>query len=181
LSGATQVSQWYAAYTKHNHERKVAAFLSQKEVEVFLPLYLSVRQWKDRKKRLSLPIFPGYVFFRLPLDKRATVLGTPGVFFIVESGGKASPIPVQDIQSMQIMMNSQAAIAPHPFLHTGDRVRITRGPLEGVVGILQRMKSQYRLVLCVEALRQAIAVEIDSADVEKSSDPLAKAASGPYS
>jgi len=160
-------ARWYAVYTKHQHERKSADLLARKGIEVYLPLYRCVRQWQDRKKKLVLPLFPGYVFFRSTLSDRTEILGTPGVFFIVTSAGRACPIPDQDIHSLQTMTNSQAVIEPHPFLHSGDLVRIRRGPLAGVRGILTRLKNQDRLVLCVELLRKAVSVEVDVWDVEK--------------
>ena len=160
-------ARWYAAYTKHQHERKCADLLTRRGVEVYLPLYRCVRQWQDRRKKLALPLFPGYVFFRSTLSNRIEILSTPGVFFIVASAGRASSIPDQDIHSLRTMTNSQAIIEPHPFLHSGDLVRIRRGPLAGVRGILTRLKNQDRLVLCVELLRKAVSVEVNVWDVEK--------------
>jgi len=160
-------AHWYAAYTKHQHEKKSADLLAQKGIESYLPLYLSIRQWRDRKKKLALPLFPGYVFFRSTLNRRFDVLNTPGIFFIVESGGRACPIPDEDIESIRILTNSQAVIEPHVYLHSGDAVEIRRGPLMGVRGILTRVKNRHRVVICVDPLRKAVSVEIDLADVEK--------------
>lgn len=159
--------RWYAIYTKHHHEKKSADLLARKGIEAYLPLYRSVRQWQDRKKKLDVPLFPGYVFIRSTLENRTEILGTPGVFFIVASVGQSCWIPDQDIESMRTMTKSRALIEPHPFLRSGDYVRIRRGPLEGVQGILTRVKNQDRVVLCVELLRKAVSVEIVITDVEK--------------
>lgn len=159
--------RWYALYTKHHHEKKSADLLARKGIEAYLPLYSSLRQWRDRRKRLEVPLFPGYVFIRSTLENRTEILGTPGVFFIVASGGQSCWIPDHDIESMQTMTKSRGLIEPHPFLRSGDYVRIHRGPLAGVRGILTRVKNQDRIVLCVELLRKAVSVEIVITDVER--------------
>lgn len=157
---------WYAAYTKHQHEKACADLLSQKSIEVYLPLYRSVRRWKDRKKIIALPLFPSYVFFRSAADGRLEILKTPGVFFIVGNSTGPSAIAGQDIEAMRIMTGSGLAIRPHPYLKSGERVRIKYGPLANLRGILTRVSQQNRVVVCVEPLKQAVSVEVGIDDVE---------------
>lgn len=157
---------WYAVYTKHQHEKKCADLLKQKSIEVYLPLYESTRRWQDRKKVLSLPLFPSYVFLWSNLEARLNILNTPGVFFIVGNTRGACPVADADIASMKAMTNSRLPIEPHPVLRSGDRVRIRRGPLAGVQGILARVNNQDRLVLSIEPLQRAVSVEVNIADVE---------------
>jgi len=157
---------WYAAYTKHQHEKRSAHLLTQKGVDTYLPLYQSTRRWQDREKTLELPLFPGYVFFRSLLYNRIEILKTPGVFFIVESAGRACPIPNADIDSIRKIAASRAPIEPHPFLKSGDLVEIIRGPLAGVRGVLSRVKNRVRVVVCVDLLQKAVAVETNLADLE---------------
>jgi transcription antitermination factor NusG len=164
-------ARWYAVYTKHQHEKKCADLLVRKSVETYLPLYQSVRRWQDRKKLIALPLFPSYVFVRSTLETRSEILSTPGVFFIVGVAGRACAIPDQDVESMRTMTTSRARIEPHPFLKSGEHVRIFRGPLTGVHGILSRANNKDRVVLCVEPLQKAVSVEVDMADVEKVSGP----------
>src|SRR5208282_5362797 len=159
-------SSWWAVYTRHQHEKAVAQVLSTKGFEVFLPLYDCVRRWKDRNKTLSLPLFPCYVFVRGGLNRRLQVVTTPGIHTILYSGERLAFIPNDEIDSIRKAVNSPTRVEPHPFLRCGDKVRVTRGSLEGVVGILVRKKSLFRLVLSVEMLAQSVSVEIDSADVE---------------
>lgn len=158
---------WFAVYTKHQHERKSAELLERKGFEVFLPLYKSVAQWTDRRKTLLQPLFPSYVFLRTTMESKAEIVRTPGVFFLVESAGHACRIPELEIESIRTLIRSKAHLAPHPYLERGDRVRILAGPLAGLVGILTRVKNQYRVVLSVEALRKGVSVEIDIASVER--------------
>src|SRR5208282_417281 len=91
-------SAWCALYTRHQHEKTVAGMLSVKGFEVFLPLYDSVRRWKDRKKMLSLPLFPGYVFVRGGVNRRLQILTTPGVHMILCNGEHVAIIPEIEIQ-----------------------------------------------------------------------------------
>jgi len=159
-------STWWAVYTRHQHEKVVAEMLTTKGFEVFLPLYESIRRWKDRSKILSLPLFPCYVFVRGGLDRRLQVVTTPGIHNILYTGDQIALIPEGEVNAIRVAVSSPVRIEPHPFLRCGEKVRVTRGSLEGVVGILLRKKSLYRLVLSVEMLAQSVAVEIDAADVE---------------
>jgi transcription antitermination factor NusG len=158
---------WWALYTRHQHEKMVADHLEAKGLEAFLPLYESVRNWKDRKKTISLPFFPGYVFVRGGLNCRLQIVTTPGVYAILCSGERIATIPEVEIQAIQRTVLGNLKAEPHPFLNCGDRVRVVRGSLEGVTGILIRKKNLSRLILSVETLKQSIAVEIDAADVER--------------
>lgn len=156
---------WCAVYTRHQHEASVSEMLQTKGFEVFLPLYSSLRRWKDRKKLLSLPLFPCYVFVRGVLERRLPVLTTPGVHMIINCGERVATIPDEEIEAIRRTVEGQFRVEPHPFLRCGERVRVVRGSLEGVEGVLTRKKNLYRLVLSVEMLAQSVAVEIDAMDV----------------
>jgi transcription antitermination factor NusG len=140
--------------------------LTAKGFEVFLPLYESVRRWKDRKKLLSLPLFPCYVFVRGGLDRRLPVVTTPGVHMILTHGEKVAVIPQDEIEAIRRTVDGTYRVEPHPYLKVGERVRVIRGSLEGVEGVLLRKKNVCRLVLSVAMVAQSVAVEIDAADVE---------------
>lgn len=159
-------SSWWAIYTRHQHEKAVAQVLATKGFDVFLPLYDSVRRWKDRSKMLSLPLFPCYVFVRGGMNRRLHVLTTPGVHTILYNGDRIATIPKGEIEAIQKAVHSPCRVEPHPFLRCGETVRVIRGSLEGVKGVLVRKKSLYRLVLSVDMLAQSVAVEIDAVDVE---------------
>jgi transcription antitermination factor NusG len=158
---------WYVAYTKHQHEKSVAALLSKKGFDVLLPLYRSAHKWKDRMQTVELPVFPCYVFLQMSLERKLAVLQTPGIFWLVGSAGNAEVVPDSDIESIRKVTASAAVFEPHPFLKSGDRVRVVEGPMAGVEGILTRVKNRYRVVLAVDLLQQALAVEIDITAVER--------------
>jgi transcription antitermination factor NusG len=157
---------WWALYTRHQHEKVVAEMLAAKQFEVFLPLYDSVRRWKDRKKVISLPLFPGYVFVRGGYGRRLEVVTTPGIHMVLTNGDRVATIPEDEIQAIRRTVEGNFRVEPHPFLKCGERVRVTRGSLRGVEGILVRKKNLYRLVLSVDMLAQSVGVEIDASDVE---------------
>lgn len=157
---------WWAVYTRHQHEKTLAEMLSLKGLEVFLPLYESQRRWRDRKKLISLPLFPCYLFVRGSLNQKLKVLTTPGVHMILHRGQEIAVLPDEEIESIQRAVNGAGAVEPHPYLKCGTHVRVIRGSLEGVTGILVRKKNKFRLVLSVDMLAQSVAIEVDAVDVE---------------
>jgi transcription antitermination factor NusG len=158
--------RWYAAYTCANHERRVQGQLEHRSVESFLPLYRSVRRWKDRRVLLDLPLFPGYIFVRLALRDRLRVLQIPSVVRLVGFNGIPAPLPDQDIESLRGALRQQLRAEPHPYLTIGKRVRILRGPLEGREGILVRRKANLRVILSIDLIVRSIVVDVDAVDVE---------------
>ncbi len=158
---------WYAIYTRHNHEKTVAQILTNKGLEIFLPLYATAHRWKDRTKLLSLPLFPCYVFLKGGLDRRLDIVTTPGFYALVSSAGRPATIPPNEIETIRRAVKSGARVNPHPFLKCGERVRVKCGPLTGAEGILVRKKNLCRLVISVEMLGKAVAVEVDAFLVEK--------------
>src|SRR5258708_28596954 len=101
-------ANWYALYTRHQHEKTVAESLSNNGIEVFLPTYSAIRQWKDRTKLLLLPLFPSYVFLHGGLHRRVNVLSTPAVYSLVSICSHPAAIPETEIEP-----DSQAATSNH--------------------------------------------------------------------
>lgn len=165
-SGIPDASSWWAVYTRHQHEKVVAEMLCAKRFEVFLPLYESTRRWKDRRMVLSLPLFPCYLFVRGGLDRKLQVVTTPGIHMILYRGEHVAIIPDREMEAIQRAMSGPCNVEPHPFLKCGTRVRVIRGPLEGVEGILIRKKNLFRLILSVDMLAQSVSVEVHASDVE---------------
>jgi transcription antitermination factor NusG len=157
---------WCAVYTRHQHEKSIGEMLEAKGFEIFLPLYESTRRWKDRRKVLSLPLFPCYVFVRGAHERRLPVLTTPGVHMIISRGERVATVPEEEIEAIRRTVEGPFSVEPHPFLRCGERVRVVRGSLEGLEGVLTRKKNLYRLVLSVDMLAQSVSVEVDALDVE---------------
>jgi transcription antitermination factor NusG len=159
---------WYVAWTSANHEKHIAEQLRLRKVEHFLPLYTSVRRWKDRRVTLELPLFSGYVFVRLALRDRLQVLQVPGVAKLVGFNGTPAALPPEEIEALRANLASGVRIEPHPYLIVGRRVRVKNGPLAGMQGILLKKKNRARFVVSVELIQRSIAVEMDEADLEHS-------------
>jgi len=159
---------WYAAHTHSNFEKRVAAELMLKRVDVYLPLFHEMHRWKDRYKNVAIPLFPGYVFVRIP-DSGASqmaVLRTQGIVRILGSAGRIERIPEVEIDSIRRLVSAEVSCRPHPFLREGSAVRVKRGPLKDLEGLLVRFKGGTRLVLSINLLSRSVSTEIDSSDVE---------------
>jgi len=162
---ALSVSRWYAAYTCTNHERRVAQQLAERQVENFLPLYRSVRRWKDRRKELQLALFPGYVFVRMDVANRLRVLQLPGVVSLVSFGGVPAPLPDTEIEGLRNGLMNEGQVLSHPYLAVGRRVRIVDGPFSGIEGIVVRRKDKVRVVLSISLIQRSVAIEVSESDI----------------
>jgi transcription antitermination factor NusG len=162
---------WYAIYTRYQHEKTVARILTSKGFETFLPLYSAAHNWKDRTKIVSLPLFPCYVFLKGGIERRLDIVTTPGIHALVSNAGHPAAISHAEIDGIRRAIESGVPIEPHPLLKCGDWVRVKSGALEGIQGILVRRKNLYRLVLSVEMLGKAASVEIDALIIERFSGP----------
>jgi transcriptional antiterminator NusG len=158
--------EWFALWTRSRHEKLVRDQLQQKQVEVFLPSIMKWSRWKDRKKQIEWPLFPGYCFARFDASDRLPILKCEGVVTIVGTEGYPSPIPPIEIESIRQLIDSELAFDPCPLIKEGTMVEVKAGPLKGVVGRLVRKGSHARLVLSVDLIGQAVSVEVDAADVK---------------
>jgi transcription antitermination factor NusG len=163
---APNAPHWYALYTMPRHEKRVALQLGRHSIDYFLPLYETVHRWKNKRARLELPLFPSYLFVRIPREGRVEVLQLPGVHYLVNIDGKPIAISDREIQVLQIIVSSRLRVAAQPYLAIGRRVRVKAGPLQGSEGILVRHKNNFRVVLSMDLIMRSVAVDVDLADVE---------------
>ncbi len=163
---ALQKGNWYALYTCPRHEKCVAEQIEQRRFPCFLPLYRSVRRWKDRRKELELALFPGYVFVRMALQNRLQILELPGVVRLVSFNGQPAVVPAEQIEALQDRLSGARNIEPHPYLRTGRRVRVKHGAMAGLEGIIVRRKDRCRVVFSIDLIMRSVAVEVDEADLE---------------
>jgi transcription antitermination factor NusG len=152
---------WYAIRVKSNRERIVSTALKQRDIEEFLPAYQTSRVWSDRVKSIEAPLFPGYVFCRMDIRRRLPVLQIPGVVGFVGNGREPLPVEDNEIAGLQAISKAGVLAAPWPFLQAGQRVRIERGSLRDVEGLLIEVKNQHRLVISITLLQRSVAVELD--------------------
>lgn len=158
--------RWFALWTRSRHEQVVREQLEQKGVEAFLPTVTRWSRWKDRKKKIDWPLFPGYCFARFNPRERLPVLKCMGVVNIISFEGEPAPIPEHEIYGIRQLVESDLAYDPCPLIREGEMVEVKSGPLKGVVGRLLRKGAHARLVLSVDLIGQAVSVEVDAADVK---------------
>ena len=156
------MKKWIAIYTKSRHEQIVVNELSKKDIESFCPMFKEKRQWSDRKKWVHFPLFRSYVFARIHLKENIFVLQTIGVNKIVKFQNKISIIPDQVINDIKNIVDGGYKIQQVDYFIKGDEVSVVSGPLKGVNGIIQDLKGDSRLIMKVEAIRQAFSIEISS-------------------
>ena len=159
------LAAWYAIWTRSRHEQVVREQLERKGVEAFLPTITKWSRWKDRKKKVDWPLFPGYCFARFDSRDRLPVVKCTGVVNIVAFDGEIVPIPDFEIEGIRRLVESDLQFDPCPFIREGAMVEVVHGPLRGVVGRLLRKGAHARLVLAVDLIGQAVSVEVDAADV----------------
>lgn len=160
------LQEWFAIYTTPRHEKKVTEHLALRNIETFLPLYASMRKWKNGcKVRVALPLFPGYLFVRVSRQERVRVLQAPGVLWFVGVAGEPTPLLGSEIDTLRVGVLAFNC-EPHPYLVVGEKARIRKGPLEGLEGVLVRKKGGFRVVISLELIRKSVAIEVDAMDVE---------------
>lgn len=160
------MSRWFAVYTLPRHEKRLVHHFTARHIEYFLPLYRTFRKWKGCSRvTLELPLFPGYIFVRIPRREKVKVLEVPGVLSIAGSGREPIPLPDVEIEALRNGI-ALGKIEPHPYLAVGERVRVHAGPMAGLEGVLIRIKNSFRVVVTLSMIMQSVAVELDIDDVE---------------
>jgi transcription antitermination factor NusG len=158
--------RWYAAYTRSRHEKTVAEQLRNKGIEAFLPLYETVRRWKNGNHWVQLPLFPGYAFARFALADRLSVLKVPGVVRLVGFNGMPAALADEEVEGLRQALASGISAEPHPYLTKGRQVRITAGPLAGREGVLVRRQGTVRVVLSIDLIQRSVLVDVASEALE---------------
>ena len=162
------VKYWYAVYVRSHNEKKVNQLFEQKGVESSLPLIKTTRKWSDRKKKVEVPLFRGYVFVRLDIDKdKLNILQTDGVVKFIGIRNEPSRIPDEEIYWIQMMVEESNTVQNEKEIPIGQKVRVTAGPFKGVEGVLMRSGNQSRLVVVIESIMNAFSVEINPNYLEK--------------
>ncbi len=161
-------SFWFAVQTRPRHEKKVNLDLREKGIHSFLPLHREKRNWSDRQQWIELPLFSQYVFVRVPTtgESRTRVLQTRGIVQFVGVPGRGTPIPDQQIESLQAIADHRIPVTPYEFLRIGKRVRIRGGALNGLEGVLAAIKNDRSLVISVDLIQKSVAIRIEGFEVE---------------
>ena len=164
-TGRTDGAPWYAIHTRSRHEKSVHGELCRHGVEAFLPTVARWSRWRDRRRRIDWPLFPGYCFARFDTTSLLSVLKCSGVVSVVSTGGHPAPISAHEIEGIRKLVSSNLEYDPCPFIKEGTMVQVVAGPLRGVIGRLVRKGARARLILSVDLIGQAVSVEVDAADI----------------
>jgi transcription termination/antitermination protein NusG len=157
---------WFAVWTRSRHEHVVREQIHSHGLEAFLPTITKWSRWKDRRKKIDWPLFPGYCFARFDPAERLSILKCTGVVSIVSIDGEPAAIPDLEIESIRRLVTSELQYDPCPLIQEGSMVEVIHGPLKGIVGRLIRKGAHARLILAVDLIGQAVSVEVDAADVK---------------
>lgn len=162
------VENWYAVQTRARHEKVVAQRLCEKGVTIFYPTVTEVHRWSDRKKAVELPLFGCYLFAKImpSNEDRQKVLRVDSVLSLVGTDRMGTPIPNEQIDAVRLLVKEKLPYSCHPYLKTGQRVRIRSGALDGLEGILLQRKGDSKLIISVDAMQRSLAVQVDGYNVE---------------
>ena len=162
--------KWYAVHTRSRFEQKVYDGILGKSIEVFLPRMQVMSRRKDRRKKILVPLLPGYVFVHTNLDPEEylNILKTVGVVRLIGFEGKPIPARDEEITSLMILNGTDRTVQNRSFMNTGDRVMVMEGPLKGLIGFYLRHKGQGdKVVISIELLRRSLEVDIEDWALEK--------------
>jgi len=162
--------RWYALHARSRHEDVVFRGLRRKSIEAFLPKIQVMSRRKDRRKRIYVPLLPGYVFVHTDLDPYHywDIIKTYGVVRMIGVKGKPVPVKEEEMASLQVLDGTDRTVRNQAYMKTGDRIMIMEGPLKGLTGFYLRHKGRSdKVVVSIELLQRSLAVEIENWSVEK--------------
>ena len=159
--------KWYALYTRPRHEKKILDTLIEKDINAFLPMIEETRQWKDRRKKVKVPLFRSYVFVQIELKDRFNTLQTHGVVKLISFGGKPAAIPDWQIEQLKRVIEYPDTLKLEIYLREGDWVEVTSGPFKGIRGIFRELRGENRIVINIDGIFQSASFVIDKSIVEK--------------
>lgn len=156
---------WYALRTRARHEKKVAERIKEKGITCYVPLKSVLRRWSDRNKLVVEPLFTCYVFVHLALRNRFAALETDGVLYLVSFNGIPAPIPHNQIDAIERVLANNSDVQSADYFTRGQKVEVVSGPLRGLRGTMITIQNNNKLVICIDAVRQAMAVQIHPGEV----------------
>lgn len=159
------VQTWLALQTRPRNEKKVDYLLSQKGYECLTPTYRHRRKWSDRTVEIDLPLFPTYVFCRLSSSALGKAISTSGVIRIVGFSGKPAEVTVEEIEALQVLMQSRLLREPWKYIANGTLVLVETGPLTGVQGVIHQDENYRRLVISITLLQRSVAIQLDESTI----------------
>lgn len=157
---------WYALYTMVRHEKVVENALKKKDIKTFLPLRTTINRWSDRKKEVSTPLFPGYIFIHAGWEDISKSLNTRSVVRVLGNSDGPVPIPDMQIEGIRVLIENKINFDAHPLINVGREVVVSNGPLEGFTGKVIEKRGNYKLILSLDLIKRSVSAEVDINDVE---------------
>ena len=154
--------QWIVVRSKPRSEKVAHSELVKKNIEAYLPLLKERRKWSDRKKWVEFPLFSSYLFARIDIKDSIFVLQTQGVNTIVKFGKQIAIVQNSVIKAIRLAMEGGYQLEPVEYFVEGNRVEVVAGPMKGVKGIVAKLKGQNRLIIKIDAIQQALSIQIES-------------------
>src|ERR1035437_10666125 len=130
------VKKWYALYTRPRHEFKAEVQLNSVSVENYLPTFTTLKKWSDRKKKVTSPLFRGYIFIHSNEKERFLAVEQKAIVRTICFNGKPSAIPDWQIESLKKMLTEPFDIIISDKIETGTKVKIIDGPFRDVIGVV---------------------------------------------
>lgn len=154
---------WHALYVKSRTEKKVGELLKAKQIETFVPLLKTMKQWSDRKKMVELPLLNGYIFVRTCSPENEKVLQTKGVVGFVKNNGVIGVVHNYEIERLKqlILLGYQIELnGTGKTYQEGDKVKIVSGPLKNIEGFVVENKTGRFIDILLESIGQSIRVKL---------------------
>jgi len=169
------IKNWIVVRSKPRSEKIAYAQLKEKGIEAYLPLLKERRKWSDRKKWVEFPLFSSYLFVKIEIKNSIFVLQTNGVSSLVKFGEEIAIVQDEVINAIRLAIDGGYQLAPAEYFIAGNAVEVIEGPMRGVKGIVVQLKGKDRLVIKIDAIQQALSIDIDTRfikNIKRKSDPI---------
>jgi transcription antitermination factor NusG len=169
------IKNWIVVRSKPRSEKIAYAQLKEKGIEAYLPLLKERRKWSDRKKWVEFPLFSSYLFAKIEIKNSIFILQTNGVSSLVKFGEEIAIAQDEVINAIRLAIDGGYQLRPAEYFIAGNAVEVIEGPMRGVKGIVVQLKGKDRLVIKIDAIQQALSIDIDTRfikNIKRKSDPI---------
>ena len=169
------LKNWIVVRSKPRSEKIAYAQLKEKGIEAYLPLLKERRKWSDRKKWVEFPLFSSYLFAKIEIKNSIFVLQTNGVSSLVKFGELIAIVQDEVVHAIKLAIDGGYQLTPTEYFIAGNAVEVIEGPMRGVKGIVVKLKGKDRLVIKIDAIQQALSIDIDTRfikNIKSKSDPI---------
>ncbi|MAP70997.1 MAG: hypothetical protein CMF81_03875 [Candidatus Marinimicrobia bacterium] len=169
------LKNWIVVRSKPRSEKIAYAQLKEKGIEAYLPLLKERRKWSDRKKWVEFPLFSSYLFAKIEIKNSIFVLQTNGVSSLVKFGEVIAIVQDEVVHAIKLAIDGGYQLTPAEYFIAGNAVEVIEGPMRGVKGIVAQLKGKDRLVIKIDAIQQALSIDIDTRfikNIKRKSDTI---------